>query len=410
MSELIDNAQKRRDALKELIQRYHDGEDPQKARHDLVELLGEVPYGEVVSVEQELLASGTEREKILSLCDVHADAVKQGKQAAEPDVPAGHPVDTFYKENRAIEFEMNMIGLLARELESLDETDDASERLGKIRTHVHSLMDVDKHYARKENLLFSFLEKHGITGPSNVMWAKDDEYRALLKQAVEKLASLKAATVGAVRAVVDLSVQPALSGLRDMITREDNILWPMALEQLEEAEWIQVDRQSLEYGFCLYDPTDVWEPAEAAAGDAPEAETGRIQLPSGSLSPVELNAMLNSIPFDLTFVDKDDTVRYFTQGKERIFARSRAIIGRKVQLCHPPSSVHIVEQILEDFKSGKEDHAPFWIQMGGKFIHIEYYALRDKAGDYLGTLEVSQDLSNKRALEGEQRLLKYGEN
>jgi len=116
---------------------------------------------------------------------------------------------------------------------------------------------------------------------------------------------------------------------------------------------------------------------------------------------------LNSIPFDLTFVDANDTVRYFTQGAERIFERTRAILGRRVQNCHPPSSVHIVERILEDFRSGKENQAAFWINLAGRFISIEYFAMRDEKGGYLGTLEVSQDLTGKRKLEGEQRLLTY---
>ncbi len=122
-----------------------------------------------------------------------------------------------------------------------------------------------------------------------------------------------------------------------------------------------------------------------------------------------MTAVLNTLPFDLTFVDKNDEVRYFTQGKERIFDRNIAILGRKVQMCHPPSSVHIIEKIIDDFKSGKHDQAPFWINLGGKFIHIEYFAVRDDEGKYMGTLEVSQDLTKLRELEGEQRLLSYGD-
>ena len=136
-------------------------------------------------------------------------------------------------------------------------------------------------------------------------------------------------------------------------------------------------------------------------------EAGKIQLPSGSFTVNELTAVLNNIPFDLTFVDKDDRVRFFTQGKERIFARNRAILGREVQRCHPPSSAHIVEEILDDFKSGRQDSAAFWLNMGEKFIHIEYFAMRDKNNNYLGTLEVSQNLTEKRKLTGEQRLLDY---
>jgi DUF438 domain-containing protein len=132
-----------------------------------------------------------------------------------------------------------------------------------------------------------------------------------------------------------------------------------------------------------------------------------VQLPSGSFLPVELAAMLNSIPFDLTFVDADDRVRYFTQGKERIFARSRAILGRQVQHCHPPASVDVVERILAAFRAGRQDRASFWIELKGRFISIEYFALRDPAGAYLGCLEVSQDLTEKRALQGQQRLLSW---
>ena len=113
------------------------------------------------------------------------------------------------------------------------------------------------------------------------------------------------------------------------------------------------------------------------------------------------------MPFDLTFVDRDDTVRYFSPGKNRIFDRSRAILGRKVQYCHPPKSVQIVNQILADFKAGKQDRARFWIQLGAKFVYIVYYALRDEQGAYLGTLEVTQDIADIKGLNGEQRLLNY---
>jgi len=136
-------------------------------------------------------------------------------------------------------------------------------------------------------------------------------------------------------------------------------------------------------------------------------EQGAVQLPSGSFTASEIMAILNTLPLDLTFVDKNDKVKYFTQGNERIFQRSRSIINRDVRLCHPPGSVHIVEKILEDFKSGKATQAPFWIQSKGQFIHIEYYALRDEHGEYLGTLEVSQNLTNLRQLDGDQRILSY---
>jgi hypothetical protein len=181
----------------------------------------------------------------------------------------------------------------------------------------------------------------------------------------------------------------------------------MSLDTLNDEEWYEVAKQSIEYGFCLYDPRVEWKPAGAELEEGVSDEAGKIQLPSGSFNVQELLAVLNTIPFDMTFVDKDDRVRYFTQGKERIFARSRAILGRRVHQCHPPSSAHVVEKILDDFKSGQEDHAAFWITLNDRFIHIEYFALRGQEGEYLGTLEVSQDLTEKRKLEGERRLVQY---
>jgi DUF438 domain-containing protein len=272
-------------------------------------------------------------------------------------------------------------------------------------------MDVDKHYRRKENLLFPFLEKHNVTGPPTVMWGKHDEIRQQLGVAQEALQESETMDAGEAESVIDLALRPAADAIEDMIYKEEQILFPMCLDTLSEQEWHQIYRQSIEIGFCLYDPSDEWSPSEAieespVATDSQPAEHG-IQLPSGSMTVEELTQVLNSIPFDLTFVDKNDRVRYFTQGKERIFDRNRAILGRKVQQCHPPKSVHMVERILDDFRSGKESRAPFWIEMGGRFIHIEYLALRDGDGNYLGTMEVSQDLTDKRALEGEQRLLSY---
>lgn len=141
-----------------------------------------------------------------------------------------------------------------------------------------------------------------------------------------------------------------------------------------------------------------------------EFNGGSIKLPSGSFTVEELTVLLNTLPVDITFVDRNDKVRYFTQGSHRIFDRNRAILGRDVRMCHPPQSVHVVDKILADFKSGKESSAPFWIQMGGKFIYINYFPLHDKEGNYLGTIEFSQDIAPLRALEGEQRLLSYGKN
>lgn len=410
MSELIDNARRRTDLLKHLIRQLHGGEPVDQLRTQLIRTLGQVPYSDVVQVEQELIAEGLPTGEILKLCDLHS-AVLRGAITVDQarDVPPGHPVHTFRQENEALTWEIAELNRLYAEAAAMPPGADAAELVEALRGRFNSLMDVDKHYLRKEHLVFPFLEKAGITGPPTVMWGKHDETRALLKQASTALAA-GALTAGEVAAVAQLALKPASQAVRDMIDKEEQILLPMCLDTITDADWYDVKRESLEYGYCLIDPTDDWVPENLPETDAAASpDPGRIRLPSGSMTPAELQVILNTIPFDLTFVDKDDTVRYFTQGRERIFSRSRAILGRKVQYCHPPSSVKVVEQILADFKSGSQSHAAFWITMRGQFLSIEYFALRDAAGVYLGCLEVSQDLTAKRALTGEQRLLNYVE-
>jgi DUF438 domain-containing protein len=313
------------------------------------------------------------------------------------------------QENAALRSEVDELDRAAAALEDLRDEDAATGVVLAIRTRLNALADVDKHYLRKEHLLFPYLEKHGITGPPKVMWGKHDETRALLRGAHEAMASAPA-TAAEARGAIALTVRPAAQAIRDMIDREENILLPMAFDTLEELEWWEVARQSAEIGFCLVEPDEGWRPASAPAPqrEAP-ADGARIRLPTGSFTVTELEALLNALPLDATFVDADDRVRYFTHGPERVFARSRAVLGRKVQFCHPPSSVDTVDRILDGFRAGEHDRAAFWIEKRGRFVHIEYVALRDGAGAYLGCLEVTQDLTEKRALSGEQRLLSWNE-
>jgi uncharacterized protein len=411
VSELIDNgSEARKDLLKHLILQLHAGEAPAQVQRQLVRLLGQVPYGLVVEVEQELIADGMPTEEVTRLCHLHGAALEGAIDlSSAPVAPPGHPVDTFRRENAALSEELAALAREAAALDLLEDSAPPGDALLPLRARLNALSDVEKHYLRKEHLLFPFLEKHGITGPPKVMWAKHDETRALLRAAQEALAAAPA-TAGEARAAVALAVRPAAQAIHDMVGREENILLPMSLDTLGELEWWEVARQSAEIGFCLVEPADGWRPASAPAeADEATADGARIRLSTGSFTAPELEAILNALPLDATFVDADDRVRYFSQGADRVFARSRAIIGRRVQHCHPPASVDTVDRILDGLRSGRQDRAAFWIEKRGQFVHIEYAALRDRAGKYLGCLEVTQDLTAKRALRGEQRLLSWSE-
>ena len=254
--------------------------------------------------------------------------------------------------------------------------------------------------------MFPYLEKYGTTAPPQVMWGVDDEIRAAIKE-VRKI--LK-------KGIEDKQdftdkVKDILHRVREMIFKEESILIPMLVEKLTQDEWLIIKEESGEIGFII-DNIPEWNPTKEAKKEVEKEikkeakEEGIVTLPSGYFKVEELTAMLNALPFDITYVDKDDTVKFFSQGKERIFARTKAIIGRDVSNCHPPSSVHVVDGIVKDFKSGKKDNEDFWIKLkDGRYAYLRYFAVRNTEGEYLGVVEVSQDIAPIQEITGEKRLV-----
>ena len=407
MSEIINNSQQRKELLKHMILQLHQGEAPDLVRNRLVQLLTNIPYDEVVEVEQELISEGLPEEEVLKFCDIHTMVLDGHIDiTGAREVPPGHPVDTFMKENRELEKVIAATTQLLLQLPEL-QTAQVKDLFLKLHARFNELMDVDKHYKRKEYLVFPYLEKYEITGPPKVMWGKHDETRELLKAAIEAISTPGEITPDEAAAVADMVIWPAIQAIPAMIMKEEEILFPMCMDKLSEEDWYAVYQQTSEFGYCLYDPQDEWKPLGATVGELAYQPKNGILLTTGRFDINELEALFKALPVDITFVDKDDRVKFFSLGADRIFTRNRAILGRDVRMCHPPSSVHIVEQILGDFKTGRENSASFWINMQGRFIYIEYFALRGKDGEYLGTIEFTQDLTHLRKLEGEQRLLSY---
>ena len=412
MSELINNQELRIKTLKEVILQLHSGEAPGAVRARLKGLVAEVDASEIAAMEQQLMAEGLSPEQVRSMCDLHADVLKEVMAEPRPAAPLlpGHPVDTFQRENQALAEVIAIVRLRLRAVAALpDQGTPGADRLSLLEA-ANPLMDVDKHYGRKEHLVFTVLERHGNTGPSKVMWGKDDEARNLLKAA---LAALREETLcGAeLKLVAATLLEPALAALEGMIYKEEKILFPMAMGLFTEGEWGEIWGQSQDYGWCLVSPRADYTPPQASFPEDPlELPPAKaVQFPSGTLSFEQLLGLFNNLPVDLTYVDAEDRVAFFSEGPERVFPRSRAIIGRAVQNCHPPKSMAIVEKILGDFKAGRQSLAEFWLEMGEKFVHIRYFAIRSEAGAYLGTLEVTQDLTRLRALKGDRRLLQYDE-
>ncbi len=402
MSEAINNQAQRIQTLKHIIRRLHEGQAPEQVKTQLIEIVKQTDYSEIIAMEQQLLAEGMPVEELRSMCDLHSQLMRElvVQRPASPKLLPGHPVDTFTRENAALRRALAEERINAAEFRALVDGDDFAPVLLRVRQAFNYLMDVDKHYKRKEQLLFPHLERHGITGPSKVMRSKDDEVRSLLAQVgallgqSSRLKELRDETTGA--------IERALAAIEEMIYKEENILLPMALDTLTEEEWAEIWRSSAAHGWCLVEPGRGYVPAVMIKQpEKPIAFT----LPTGNFKVDQLEAIFSTLPLDLTFVDADDRVAFFTEGPERIFARGREIIGRKVQYCHPVSSIDVVDRILTDFRAGQRDVAEFWIHLEEKYVHIRYFAVRDKKKNYLGTLEVVQDIAPLQRIEGERRLL-----
>jgi len=404
MSREINNSEYRQRVIRDLLAQLHDGKPVEEVKAQFKEAFDGVSAQDIAQAENQLIAGGLDPAEIRNLCDIHASvfegSIEEIHRVEDPAQVPGHPAHTLKAENRALTKLMEKV--IKPQLEAYRKDPNAGS-LRALREAFEPLKQLHIHYLRKENVLFPFLEKHGITAPPKVMWGVDDDIRALIKRSELLMAAPDSGSERILSAV-----ETTLKKVADMLFKEENILLPMLLETLDEGEWAKITQDSVELGYCLIPAPPAWHhaqtsfTAQAAQQDSP---TASIVLPTGNLEPRELWAMLDALPLDITFVDKDDTVRYFSQGTERIFPRTKSVIGRKVVNCHPPASMHIVEKMLDDFKAGRKDHEDFWLHLHGKFILIRYYAVRSPEGEYLGTLEVTQDIAPIQAITGEKRLV-----
>lgn len=310
----------------------------------------------------------------------------------------GHFLHHLMLENREAEKRMETLRSLTKRFFHGKEEERTTIRQAMLDT-VMTLEPYELHYIKKENILFPYIEKHFPQyGCIKVMWAFHDDFRHSIIRLREILSGPDWGSDDLNRELGRLffTVVP-------VIFREEQILFPVVIRALPEESWDEMMTQANEAGWC-YIPaptTVIKQPTREDMG--PELT----DLVTGALSAEQLVLMLDALPVDITYVDEEDCVRYFSGEKHRLFPRSKAIIGRKVQNCHPPDSVDVVEKILEAFRNREKDHADFWITMKGRFIHIRYFALYDAAGKYRGTIEVSQDVTEIRSLEGEKRLLDW---
>jgi DUF438 domain-containing protein len=407
MNEPLRNNTSRQDKLKEIIKKLHDGAEVKEVKKEFSRLIKDVSPEEISDMENALINDGFPVEEVQRLCDVHVEVFKDSlsKQKKLHKIP-GHPVFTYVEENKVAKKIVKKFNKLAIKLFKAQGDKQTAEVFSE---ELSRLKEIDKHYTRKENQLFPFLEKKGFSGPSKVMWGKHDEVRNLFKQidnlfGSENWKELKN------------TAKKLSSEIKGMIFKEEKILFPAAMRKLSEKDWINVRNGEQEIGYAWIKPGNLWDSnlRQSKLDDKQEIKVAEkkdkekdptFHLDEGNISINIINLILKNIPFDISYVDENNTVRYYSATEDRIFPRSPGVIGRDLQNCHPPKSLHVVNKIVESFKKKEKKSAEFWITKDDRFLHIRYFSLYDKSGNYKGILEVSNDATDVRALKGEKRLL-----
>jgi hypothetical protein len=407
MSEDSEKSKERKELLKSLVKRLHQGESVEEIKEQFKEAFKDVAAPEVARIEEELVKEGMSPEEIRKFCDVHIALFKETLDKQEPIASPGHPIHILMEEHKML---LGFAGELKELTKKMQESKDAESQKGKwlqkldhITKH---LKESESHYLREENVLFPYLEKHGITQPPAMMWTEHDKIRGIKKEIYRIVDSHDKMDFGDFTRQLDEAALSLTETLSSHFYKENNILFPTSLRVISKHEFKKIRKQFDEIGYCCFTPESATVATEETEekGVRPQAE-GKVELETGSLSGEQIEAMFDSLPVEITFVDKDDRVRYFSQPEDKIFLRTKAVLGNKVQQCHPQKSIHLVNEIVEGFKSGKRDLAEFWISLKGRLVYIRYFPVRNRKGEYLGCMEVTQDITDIQKIEGEKRLL-----
>ena len=399
MSELIDNNKSRIELLTDFARRLINGENGKMLIEKHQQTISTVTPQETMQVLDLLLAEGFSTEKVKNNVGKIINVFYKSLSNFKWNKPAEeHFLSYLMLENREVEKIMTELKSVTR-LFFNSANPDISALTIKYRQLINKLKDYELHYIKKENILFPYIENAFPQFKClQLMWSFHDDFRRSLK-VLEQLLQTETPE----RETLNNELGKLFFVVLPIIFREEQIVFPVALRAIPEKAWFEMMQQSTDIGWCYIEKPQL----HLSANEAIKNINGQINLGTGFLNPNQLILLLNHLPVDITFVDENDEVRYFSGAKHRIFPRSNAIIGRKVQNCHPPESVHIVNEIVDAFKNGLKDHADFWIQMKNRFILIQYFALRSEEGTYQGTIEVSQDATEIRALQGERRLLEW---
>jgi DUF438 domain-containing protein len=403
-------SEEKKAAIKEAIRQLHAGVPPEQVKEKFRDVFEGTDSLEIAKIEEELAKEGMKREQMRKLCDVHMAIFKEQLEKQMPNMKPSQPIAILMEEHKIMLKMADNLVSLANKILKVSDMQYVAEDIHQVEHVAEDFTDAEKHYLREENVLFPMVEKHGITEPPAIMWMEHDQIREQKKQLHKLIADLSTAGFEVFKQQLGETAKALSTLLQNHFYKENNVLFPAAMSVVTEAEWIDVRKEFDDIGYCCSTPPALTVPSakeKKTAASAVAAVAGALQLDTGSFTNEQLEALFNALPFELTFVDADDTVRYFNKPKQVIFVRTKAILGRKVQKCHPEKSLSTVIRIVESFKTGKKDTAEFWINLNSRLIYIRFFAVRNPEGKYLGAVEVVQDVTDIKKLEGERRLLDW---
>lgn len=391
----------RQQAILKILNFIQDGGELEEAKKMFQAAFDQVDVAEITAAERELIAQGLDPRKIQYLCNVHADVfkgnIKENKENSEFEKP-GHPIHTFKLENMVLKSLVN--DALLPDLAKWEKGDKGV--LSKLRQELKDLAKIHYHYARKETSMFPIMTKYGITAPPKVMWGVDDKIRKLIGQA-----NLFISQKDINKAEVSKAIKETAHEVLEMIFKEEEIMLPMIDEVASEEDWGNVKNEEEQIGYTLIQKPMNWKPKEKPKSDGPisidKLSSLALNFAEGSLNLEQLSAILDLLPFALTFIDENDKVAYFGGGAN-IFPHSKNALGNSVYSCHLPESVPRVKKIFDDFHQGKKDKYEFWFKPRhmGRYLYLQYFAVR-KDNKYLGCLEVAQDVTDIRNWKTEKK-------
>ena len=398
---ISDDAQSRQGRIRNFIERLSSGEDLDSVRKDFVQEFSHVDAQEIMTAEQTLIKEGMPVSEVQRLCDVHSalfhgvasepppgalshDEIHAQAASVNPDdidaLPEGHPLTILRAENAALDA---LLDTIEGEL-------DGAKRTDVMLQHILALGDVRSHYIKKEELLMPILYDYGVTGPSQVMWGIDDEMKRELAMIIKAL-KVDEETLP----MYEARIRALTQRIREMIFKEEKILFPLSLRYFTQMEWYRCYHDLPDMGISFGVPIPAWAEAQPwldqeAARLAQSQVGGKLQFPTGELSMEQLTTILQLLPVDITFIDKDDVVRFFTN-EGQVFTRPLSALGRDVMNCHPPEIIPVVRNLIADFKAKKRTQMIVHRYIRERPIRVHYQAMYDAAGAYIGTVEFVTD-------------------